>query len=185
MFLLGCALSAWGTAAPAAEPGAPRFELKVERAAGIDDEVYQITSSGTVAATPATVWRILTDYNHLADYLPNLKSARVISRDGDTVIVEQQGTARFLFFSQPIRLLVQVQERAPDQIDISLIDGDMKVYRATWRLSPVAGATGTRVVYHANIVPKFDVPGIVGTSVVKKDIYKMMAAVLVRLDRQE
>jgi ribosome-associated toxin RatA of RatAB toxin-antitoxin module len=186
ILLLGCALSAWGSAPASAQPGAPRFELNVERVAGAeDDKVYQITSSGTVAATPAVVWRILTDYNHLADYLPNLKSTRVVSRNGDTVIVEQLGTARFLFFSQTIRLVVQVQERAPDQIDISLVDGDMKVYRASWKLSPLAGATGTRVVYHANIVPKFDVPGAIGTSVVRKDIARMMAAVLLRLDRQE
>jgi ribosome-associated toxin RatA of RatAB toxin-antitoxin module len=186
MLLLGFALSAWGTAPAAAQPAAPRFELNVERVAGTEDgKAYRIMSSGTVAATPAVVWRILTDYNHLADYLPNLKSARVVSRNGDTVIVEQLGTARFLFFSQTIRLLVQVQERAPDQIDISLIDGDMKVYRASWKLSPVAGATGTRVVYHANIAPKFDVPGIVGTNVVENDIARMMGAVLLRLDRQE
>jgi len=186
MLLLGCALSAWGTGPVAAQPGAPRFELNVERVDGAEgDRLYQIASSGTVAAAPAVVWRILTDYKHLADYLPNLKSARVVSRDGDKVIVEQLGTARFLFFSQTIRLLVQVHERAPDRIDISLIDGDMKVYRASWELSPVVGATGTRVVYNATIAPKFHVPGIVGTNVVRKDIARMMAAVLSRLDRPE
>lgn len=186
ILLLGCALSAWGAAPAAAQPVAPRFELSVERVDGADgDQAYQITSSGTVAATPAVVWRILTDYNHLADYLPNMKSTRVVSRNGDRVIVEQLGTARFLFFSQAIRLVVQVRERAPDRIDISLVDGDMKVYRASWELSPLAGATGTRVVYNATIVPKFDVPGIVGKNVVRKDIAEMMAAVLLRLDRQE
>ena len=186
VLLLGCALSAWGAAPAAAQPVAPRFELSVERVDGADgDQAYQITSSGTVAATPAVVWRILTDYNHLADYLPNMKSTRVVSRNGDRVIVEQLGTARFLFFSQAIRLVVQVRERAPDRIDISLVDGDMKVYRASWELSPLAGATGTRVVYNATIVPKFDVPGIVGKNVVRKDIAEMMAAVLLRLDRQE
>ncbi len=186
MLLLGSALSAWGSAAAAAQPVAPSFELSVERVDGAEgNQAYQITSSGTVAATPAVVWRILTDYNHLADYLPNLKSTRVVSRNGDRVIVEQLGTARFLFFSQAIRLVVQVQERPPDRIDISLIDGDMKVYRASWVLSPSADAAGTRVVYNATIVPKFDVPGIVGTNVVRKDIARMMAAVLLRLDRQE
>lgn len=185
MLLLSCALSAWGPTLAAAQPGVPRFELSVERVDGADgDHAYQVTSSGTVAATPAVVWRILTDYNHFADYLPNLKSTRVVSRNGDRVIVEQLGTARFLFFSQAIRLVVQVQERSPDRLDISLIEGDMKVYRATWELSPLAGATGTRVVYNATIVPKFEVPGIVGTNVVRKDIAEMMAAVLLRLDRQ-
>ena len=184
--LLCCVLSVSGTALAAAQPGVPKFELNVERVNDADgDKVYQIRSSGTVEATPAAVWRILTDYNHLADYLPNLTSTRVVSRNGDRAIVEQLGTARFLFFSRTIRLLVQVNERAPDRIDIGLIEGDMKVYRASWELSPVAGATGTRVVYSATIVPKFDVPGIVGTSVVKKDVARMMAAALLRLDRQE
>lgn len=186
ILLLGCALSAWGSAPVAAQPGAPKFELNVERVDGTEgDQVYQITSSGTVAATPTVVWRILTDYMHLPDYLPNLKSARVVSRNGDRVIVEQLGTARFLFFSQPIRLVVQVHERAPDRIDISLIEGDMKVYRASWELIPVSGASGTTLVYNATIVPKFDVPGIVGTDVVRKDIARMMAAVLLRLDQAE
>ena len=186
MLLLACALSAGGTAPVSAQPGAPSFELKVERVDGAaGGKVYQIASSGTVAATPTVVWRILTDYNHLADYLPNLKSARVVSRNGDRIIVEQRGTARFLFFSQTIRLLVQVHERAPNRIDISLIEGDMKVYRARWELRPLAGATGTRVVYNATMEPKFDVPGIVGASVVRRDVAKMMAAVLLRLDRQE
>lgn len=186
MLLLGCTLSAWGTAPAAAQPGAPRFELNVERVDGAEgDKVYRIASSGMVAAAPAVVWRILTDYEHLADYLPNLTSARVLSRDGDTVILEQLGTARFLFFSQPIRVVVQVHERAPDRIDVSLVEGDMKVYRARWELIPVTGATGTRLVYNATIVPKFGVPGIVGTNSVRKDIARMMAAVLLRLDRQE
>lgn len=186
MLLLWCVLSVSGSALAAAQPGAPKFELNVERVDGAEgDKVYQVTSSGTVEAAPAAVWRILTDYNHLADYLPNLTSTRVVSRNGDRAIVEQLGTARFLFFSRTIRLLVQVNERAPDRIDIGLIEGDMKVYRASWELSPLAGATGTRVVYTATIVPKFDVPGIVGTSVVKRDIARMMAAALLRLDRQE
>jgi ribosome-associated toxin RatA of RatAB toxin-antitoxin module len=186
MLLLGCALWAWGTAPAAAQPGEPRFELNVERVPGAEGgKVYQIASSATVAATPSLAWRILTDYKHFADYLPNLKSVRVVSRNGDRVIVEQLGAARFLFFSQPIRLVVQVHEQAPDRIDISLVDGDMKTYRASWELSPVAGESGTRVVYNATIEPKFDVPGIVGASVVRKDIARMMAALLLRLDRQE
>lgn len=186
MLLLGCALLAWGTVSMAAQPGEPRFELNVDRIDGADGgKIYQITSNGTVAATPAATWRVLTDYEHLASYLPNLKSARVVSRNGERAIVEQLGTARYLFFSQTIRVVVLVHERAPDRIDISLIEGDMKVYRASWELTPLPGAAGTRIVYNATIEPKFDVPGIVGVGVVKKDIAKMMAALLLRLDRQD
>jgi len=162
------------------------LELQVDRIDAVDGgKMYQIESSGTVAASPAAVWRILTDYNHMADYVPDMKSARVVARTGDKVIIEQHGAARLLFFSRDIRLVVQVHEQAPNKIDVSLVDGDMKVYRCRWELTPVAATGGTRILYSATIEPKFYVPGLVGASLVRKDIAKMMKAVLARLDRTD
>lgn len=185
VLILSGALCAAGAATAAAAPGAAALELKVERVDGVEGgKAYQIASSGTVAATPAAVWRILTDYNRMADYVPDLKSARVVSRSGDKVIIEQLGAARFLFFSRDIHLVVQAQELAPNKIDVTLVDGDMKIYRCTWELAANAGG-GTRVTYNATIEPKFYVPGLVEASLVRRDIAKMMAAVLARLDRDE
>lgn len=160
------------------------LELKVDRIDGMEgSKVYQIASSGTVAAAPAAVWRILTDYDHLADYVPDLKSAKVVSRDGVKVIIEQRGATSFLFFSRDIHLVVQALEQAQSRIDVTLVEGDMKVYRCSWELRP--DGSGTKVIYNATIEPKFYVPGMVGTSIVRKDIAKMMAAVLARLDRTD
>lgn len=182
---LAPASAAEGEAQQAILTAAP-LQLQVERVDSADGgKMYRIVSSGTVAAAPAVVWRILTDYNSMADYVPDMKSARVVSRDGDKVIIEQHGAARFLFFSRDIQLLVQVHEQAPDRLDVSLIDGDMKVYRCSWQLLPVGSTGGTRLLYRATIEPKFYVPGMVGASLVRKDIRKMMAAVLARLDRAE
>jgi ribosome-associated toxin RatA of RatAB toxin-antitoxin module len=171
LLLLACAL-------PAAA-----LELTVTQVAGMDGgKVYQIASNGTVAAAPDAVWRILTDYEHMSDYVPNLKSARVVSRDGDKVVIEQLGAAKFLFFSHAIRLVVQVHEQAPNRFDVTLVDGDMKVYRCTWELVPLPDG-GTRLLYTAAIAPKFYVPGMLEASLVRKDVTAMMAAVLTRLDR--
>lgn len=188
LLLLACALwaAAAGSAGAAGAAGAAALDLTVDRVAGADGgHMYKIASSGTVAAAPATVWRILTDYNRMAEYVPDLKSARVVSRNGDKVVIEQHGAARLLFFSRDIHLIVQVHEQAPNKLDVSLVEGDMKVYQCSWELMPVAATGGTRVLYNANIEPKFYVPGVVGASLVRKDIAKMMAAVLVRLDREE
>lgn len=185
-FLLSLLLWAPARADENPPAGAATLELKVERVAGDDGgKMYQIASSGAVAAAPAAVWRILTDYNHMADYVPDMKSARVVERDGNTVILEQHGAARLLFFSRDIRLVVQVHEQAPNRIDVSLIDGDMKVYRCKWEIVPVAATGGSKILYTATIEPKFYVPGLVGASLVKNDIAKMMKAVLARLDRPD
>lgn len=161
------------------------LELTVAVVAGPDgSKVYQIASNGEVKAAPAVVWRILADYEHMADYVPNLKSARVVSRNGDKVIVEQLGAARFLFFSHDIRLVVQVREQAPNKFDVSLVDGDMKVYRCSWELVPLPDG-GTRLLYSAAIAPKFYVPAMLESRLIRNDIATMMAAVLARLDRAD
>lgn len=183
--LLACAICGVSHA-HAAPVAAPPLELTVERVANADGGArYQITSSGTVTTSPAAVWRVLTDYNRMADYVPDLKSARVVERRGDKVILEQYGAARMLFFSRDIHLVVEVHEQAPNRLDVSLVEGDMKVYQCSWEISSVAATGGTRIVYNASIEPKFYVPGLVGASLVRKDIARMMAAVLVRLERAE
>ena len=170
----------------ASAPSMQALQLQVDRVDAVDGgKMYQIASSGTVAASPEAVWRILTDYNSMADYVPDMKSTRVVARTGDRVTIEQHGAAHLLFFSRDIRLLVQVHEQAPRQIDVDLIDGDMKVYRCRWELTPVASTGGTRISYNATIEPKFYVPGLVGASLVRKDIARMMKAVFARLDRDE
>ncbi len=136
-----------------------------------------------MAAAPAAVWRILTDYDRMAEFVPDLRSARVLSRSGDEATIEQVGVARLLFFRRDIRLVVQAREQPISQIDISLVDGDMRVYRCTWRLVPVPETGGTRVFYSGEMAPKFYVPGMLGANLIRSDIEKMMAAVLQRLDR--
>jgi carbon monoxide dehydrogenase subunit G len=168
--MMWCALPALAT---------PAVAVSVERVDGI----YIITAHGEVAAAPEAVWRILTDYERMAEFVPDLQRVRVLSRSGDAAVIEQIGEARFLFFRRAIRLVVQAHELPISQIDISLVDGDMKVYRCTWQLSAVPETGGTRVAYSGTVAPKFYVPGMLGSNMIRADIEKMMTAVMRRLDR--
>jgi ribosome-associated toxin RatA of RatAB toxin-antitoxin module len=173
--LLACAL-----------PGvamARNLDVRVERVNTDGGRVYEVNASGDVAAAPDAVWRILTDYDHMAEYVPDLRSARVLSRSGDEATIEQVGVARLLFFRRDIRLVVQAREQPISQIDVSLVDGDMRVYHCTWKLVPIPETGGTRVIYSGEMAPKFYVPGMLGASMIRSDVEKMMAAVLLRLDR--
>jgi ribosome-associated toxin RatA of RatAB toxin-antitoxin module len=163
----------------------PVLDLSVERVDTEEGQVYQILARGEVAAPPAAVWRILTDYNRMAEFVPDLRSARVISRSGDQVVVEQFGSAHLLFFRRDIHLVVQVREQPITQIDVTQLDGDMKVYRCRWQLIPVAASGGTRVVYSGTLAPKFYVPGMLGAKFIRSDVDRMLRAVLARLDRAD
>jgi ribosome-associated toxin RatA of RatAB toxin-antitoxin module len=162
----------------------PRVEVAVKRVDVEGEQVFDVTASGSVKAPPATVWKILTDYERMPEFVPDLERTKVLSRAGNKATVEQFGRARFLFFSREIHLVVQVVEEPSNAIDISLVTGDMKVYRCRWEI--VAGeAGGTRINYTGKMVPKFYVPGMLGSNIVRRDIERMMGAVLERLDRPD
>lgn len=173
--LLTCALPAMAAR--------PALDVSVERVNTDSGQVYSVSARGEVAAAPAAVWRVLTDYDRMDEYVPDLKQARVLSRSGDRAVIEQFGSAHFLFFRRDIHLVVQAHEQPMSQIDISLVGGDMKVYICSWRLVPVPETGGTRILYNGTMAPKFYVPGFLGSNLIRSDIEKMIAAVLARIDR--
>ena len=42
-----------------------------------------------VAASPATAWAVLTDYDHMANFLSNVTPSQVVERQGETLHVPQ------------------------------------------------------------------------------------------------
>jgi ribosome-associated toxin RatA of RatAB toxin-antitoxin module len=182
LLLIGCAAPAL-VFAQGARPDAPKLQVSVKRVTQDALHMYEVDASGTVQAPLPTVWRILTGYDRMEEFVPDLVSCRVLSRNGNEVIIEQFGTARFLFMSRSIHLIVRATEQPMSSIDIDLISGDMKHYESRWELVPVPETGGTRVLYTGRMMPNFYVPGILGTNIIRGDIERMMTAVLTRLDK--
>ncbi|KQV79108.1 cyclase/dehydrase [Massilia sp. Root351] len=162
----------------------PKLEVSVSRVTQDALHLYEVDASGVVQAPLATVWKTLTTYERMNEFVPDMASCRVLSRNGNEVIIEQFGTARFLFMSKSIHLVVRATETPMQSIDIALISGDMKHYESRWELFPLPEG-GTRVVYTGRLVPNFYVPGLLGTNIIRGDIERMMGAVLARIDRPD
>ena len=163
----------------------PKLEVSVKRVELDTLHMYEVDATGTVAAPLPKVWRILTGYERMAEFVPDMESCKILSRNGNEIILEQFGVARFLFMSKAIHLIVRVTEQPMSSIDISLISGDMKHYESHWELIPVPETGGTRIVYSGKMIPNFYVPGILGSKMIRSDIERMMNAVLARIDRRD
>lgn len=160
----------------------PKLDVSVTRLQQDSRHIYEVDASGTVQAPPAAVWKVLTTYERMNEFVPDLASCRVLSRNGNEAIIEQFGTARFLFMSKSIHLIVRATEQPMTSIDIALISGDMKHYESRWELYLIPETGGTRVVYSGRLIPNFYVPGVLGTNIIRGDIERMMSAVLARMD---
>ncbi|MYM33107.1 cyclase/dehydrase [Duganella sp. FT50W] len=166
-------------------PDLPKLEVSVNRVDQDNQHMYEVDAVGAVHASLPKVWRILTNYERMTEFVPDMESCKVLSRNGNEVIIEQFGVARFLFMNRTIHLIVRATEQPMSSIDIALISGDMKHYESRWELMPVPETGGTKIVYHGKLLPNFYVPGLIGSKMIRGDIERMMSAVLARIDRRD
>lgn len=102
------------------------------------------------------VWQVLTDYDHLADFIPNLdRSSQIASPDPGTVRIEQVGTECFLSLKFCARVVLDMVETFPTRIDFCMVEGDFKAFSGSWQLEPgtVEGRSGTNLRYVVTIQP--------------------------------
>jgi ribosome-associated toxin RatA of RatAB toxin-antitoxin module len=147
---------------------------------------FDIHASGFVRATPEQAWRVLTDYERLAEFVPDLVSSKLLSRTKREAVVEQRSRSGFLFISQDVRLVVRIEERAYATLDVTLVEGDMKHYEAHWKLQPLAqnGSEGTLITFSGTLEPAFFVPPLIGRPIVQANVKKMVEAVVAEIERR-
>jgi ribosome-associated toxin RatA of RatAB toxin-antitoxin module len=159
--------------------------VTAERVHKDGEAFYELQATGTVRATPQQTWKRLTAYDEMQAYVPNLSSAKLVSRNGQESTIEQRWVKRVLFFTHTVNLVVRANEYPVSRIDISLVSGEMKKYAATWEMTPIGpdGVNGTRISYHGKIEPDSYMPSLFGTSMMLSDVRKMMEAVLAEIDK--
>lgn len=147
---------------------------------------FEVTASTVVRATPRQAWDTLTDYDHLAGFVPDLRESKLVSRNGRIAVVEQRSQAGFLFVSQSVHMRLRVEETPLSAIDVTLIEGDMRHYAAHWKLAAesTVGIPGTRVDFHCAIEPDFFVPPLIGRPIVQAYVTKMLEAVMAEIERR-
>lgn len=182
LLLLLFAVSAPLAMAQAPKPDASKLEVTVNRIDSDGHQLYEIDATAVVAAPLPRVWRILTNYERMTEFVPDLESCKVLSRNGNEVMIEQFGVARLLFMTRPIHLIVRATEHPMSAIDIALVSGDMKQYEAHWEMTPIPETGGTKITYKGRMMPNFYVPSLFGAKMIRMDIEHMLNAVLTRIE---
>ena len=94
-------------------------------------DAVQVQAQATVKAPHELIWQTLTDYNHLAEFVPGITKSRVLQRLGNQITVEQVGEARLWFFTYIIDVVVESTEHQPRTIGIRVVKGNLKQLKMT------------------------------------------------------
>lgn len=158
---------------PAAAPAAPSDARDIAVAVHRDGDAIVVNVDLIVEATPQDAWNVLTDYDHMAQFVSSVTMSRIARRAGETLEVVQ--TSRFGFGPFELKLdNVREIELVPlREIRSSLVRGDMKASAFTTRLA--AEGDATRITNHGRFTPDRWIPPLIGTVVLEAQTRKQFA----------
>lgn len=133
---------------------------------------YQVTAEFTVPTTPAAVAAVLTDFERIPEFMPEVTSSEVLSRTEAGLVVQQEAIAKFLMFSKRMHLVLDVSHdggtiRFRDRCGKSFTS-----YEGAWQLTGAGGHTA--IAYTLSAKPAFEVPRFVLTRLLKRDAAAMV-----------
>ena len=132
---------------------------------------------------PAAVWKHIEDSSRYAEFMPRVKAAQELSRDGDNIRTRLTVDMPF-----PLKNLTATT-RAKHTVEPGvryvrewvLEEGDYVVNEGNWTLVPFDGDPNRALaVYRVHVVPKMPIPSVIQSAVQEKAMPKLIEALRAR-----
>jgi len=163
-------------------PGRAAEDLSVE--AERRGERVAVQARAQISAPVAVVWEVLTDYEHLPRFIPGIAKSVVLSRDGSRLLVEQSGEARFLVFSFPLEVRLEVTERPPQSISSRALAGNVRHMSGRYEIQPDAERGTVLLRYVGEIEPDFELPPLIGVAALRSTVTEQFTAMVAEIERR-
>lgn len=126
----------------------------------IDLDRHQISAKITIPHSLQQIWQVITDYESLPDFIPNLVKCQRLPHPESGIRVEQIGSKCALHFCFSARVVVDFIEHFPHKIQFQMVEGDFKVFSGEWKLLPDCerNENFSELHYSLQVAPKIPVP---------------------------
>ncbi len=143
--------------------GAAEIEVKARK---VDAGVI-IDVSLLVQSTPRQAWDVLTDYDNMPRFLPNLTASKIISRSPKKLQVNQQGGVSRGPITLSFDVVREIDLEPYQEIRSRVVSGNLKKVDSTTRVT--AEGSGTRITFHSESIPNVWVPPGIGPLLIEKE----------------
>jgi hypothetical protein len=152
----------------------PNARARVDRSLILGD--IDIVAFVDVPAEATVAWSVLTDYNRLAEFIPDMHVSRIVSKPGEVPHVYQKGDKTWLLLGMPLEMVFRMDETPSSRIKFRLVSGNIKKMFGEWLI--VQKGNLTRINYRAHMEPgllSLRAPG--DHLLIEADIENMMNAI--------
>jgi ribosome-associated toxin RatA of RatAB toxin-antitoxin module len=137
-----------------------------------DQGIYRISAEFCVPQPSTLVFAVLSDYDDIPRFMPDVTSSRVIERSDGHVLVEQEALAKLMFFSKRIELRLDITETAGSIHFRDESGKSFSRYEGGWRIHQ--RDTRTVITYEVIARPAFDVPEFILKRLLKRNATRMI-----------
>ncbi|MEH2415503.1 SRPBCC family protein [Nostoc sp.] len=158
-----------------------KVEIEIEK---IGQRHRQISAKVQIPHPVEQIWKVLTDYEALPDFLPNLAKSRLIEHPNGGIRLEQVGSQRLLNFNFSARVVLDLEEYFPKEINFKMVEGDFKGFSGSWCLEPysLGEYLGTNLCYTIQVWPKLSMPVGIIENRLSKDLRLNLLAIHQRVE---
>lgn len=178
LFWCACLLSL--SSAVAAEPGTdPDLTVAVEKRG----ERVIVDARMAVEASPPVVWGVLTDFDHMAAFISNLKASSARKLDERSVEVSQKGLAAYGPLSFAFETVRRVELVPPETIRSYQISGTTKFFEGITRVTFAGGRA--EISYHGESVPGVWMPPVIGLAFIRNQTEEQFREIRAEMLRRQ
>lgn len=139
----------WSAAIESLDMSEPAIQINDQNGTMVMDVTYRVPVS------PREAWAVLTDFENMPGFVPNLESSRVLLRNGNLIQVEQKGSVRLGLLPIHYESTRQIETTPYQSIRAHTLSGDTRL-DSVMALAPAG--EGTLLSYHATATTDLPVP---------------------------
>lgn len=103
-----------------------------------------------LALDPQWLWAVLTDYDQLSRFIPNLQASRLLWRRANVVGLEQEGAQTFMGIRFRARVQLELTEhREQHRLSFVMAKGDFRRFEGVWQIG--SDPAGTTLLYELTV----------------------------------
>jgi uncharacterized protein YndB with AHSA1/START domain len=149
-----------------------------------DGSQVLVNAAVRIKASPEVIWRVLTDCDHAASFIPGVKHCRRVESapDGSWDTIEQE--SKYSWLMPSVTTIVHADYKPPKRIDFKRVSGDLKEEDGTWVLEKDEHAPddAMTVEYELHVDPGFWVPRVLVRHSLRTELPAALAGLRARAE---
>ena len=135
----------------------------------------------TTSASLESLWNVLTDYDRLSNYIPNLLSSKKIYQKNNNVHLKQVGAQDFLGMKFSAEVTIDLfEDRELGLLTFNLIKGDFRRFEGSWKIQSIKNTSKNSLIYDLTVQGCQWMP----IGMIEKRLKKDLSENLLAVDRQ-